>query len=308
MALYVVTPDIESNRLSVPNNVAMIARLRAISGDENLTLIRLEEGSVRLVLEGTREGYERIEALFRSGRLTEELGIAVTDVSWLGTQSEAETLPRSQDTARPLTARDLVSHRIRILFLSANPSGTRALQLDEEIRQITNKLRAAEYRESIELISRWAVRPDDLLQALLEHRPHIVHFSGHGTHTQEILLNDPQGNPKPVSKYALISLFTTLKDNVRIVLLNACSTRPQAEAIAQIVDCVIGMNNPIGDDAAIVFAASFYQALGFGRSVKEAFDLGRTALLLEGIPEEKTPELLTRKGINASSVFLSMTR
>jgi hypothetical protein len=60
----------------------------------------------------------------------------------------------------------------------------------------------------------------------------------------------------------------------------------------------------IGDDAAIVFAASFYRALGFGLSVREAFEHGRAALLLEGIPEDRTPELLTREGVDASDLVL----
>ena len=106
-----------------------------------------------------------------------------------------------------------------------------------------------------------------------------------------------------MTKEALVHLFRTLKDNIRLVLLNACSTRPQAEAIAETIDCTIGMRKPIGDDAAIVFAASFYRALGFGRSVKEAFEVGKAALLLEGIPEDKTPELLTRAGVDASAII-----
>jgi hypothetical protein len=61
----------------------------------------------------------------------------------------------------------------------------------------------------------------------------IVHFSGHGCRTEEeIILLDQNGLPKPVSKGALAQLFRTLRDNVRVVLLNACWTRPQAEAIA----------------------------------------------------------------------------
>ncbi len=194
--------------------------------------------------------------------------------------------------------------QIKILFLAANPAGTQRLQLDEEIRQITAKVRAAEYRDSLELVSRWAVRTDDLLQALLEVKPHVVHFSGHGSPRAELILLDELGNPKPVIKEALVHLFRTLKDNVRVVVLNACSSRPQAEAIAETIDCTIGMNQPIGDEAAIVFAGSFYRALGFGRSVQEAFELGRAALLLEGIPEETTPELLVRKGVDASGLVL----
>jgi len=194
--------------------------------------------------------------------------------------------------------------KIKILFLAANPAATKPVHLDEEIREITAKIRATEYRDSIELISRWAVRPDDLLQALLEHKPHIVHFSGHGNSTAEIILQDQTGRPQPASQEALVHLFRALKDNVRLVLFNACSTRPQAEAIAQTIDCTVGMNQRIGDDAAIVFAASFYRAVGFGRTVQEAFDLAKVALLLEGIPEDKTPVMYVRGGMDASKMVL----
>ena len=43
------------------------------------------------------------------------------------------------------------------------------------------KIRSAEYRDTLELVSAWAVRPDDLQQLLLQHQPHVVHFSGHGS-------------------------------------------------------------------------------------------------------------------------------
>jgi hypothetical protein len=117
-------------------------------------------------------------------------------------------------------------------------------------------------------------------------------------------LLDKNSNPKPVSKAALVSLFRTLKDNIRVVLLNACFSRPQAEAITGEIDCAIGMMRAIGDDAAITFAASFYRAIGFGRSVKEAFDQGKTALQLEGTAEEQTPVLMMRQNTAAGSIFV----
>jgi hypothetical protein len=169
--------------------------------------------------------------------------------------------------------------KVKVLFLAANPDGTSPLKLDEEIRQITAKVRASEHRDSLELVSRWAVRPDDVLQALLEVKPHVVHFSGHGNSSDELILHDNRGNPKPVGKDTLVRLFRILKDNVRLVVFNACSTKPQAEALAQVIDCVIGMNQPVGDEAG-------------------------TALSLEGIPEEDTPELMTRHGVDAATLVL----
>jgi len=194
--------------------------------------------------------------------------------------------------------------KIKILFVSANPAGTQPLKLDEEAREIEVKIRAADHRDSLELITKWAVRPDDLLQSLNQHRPHIVHFSGHGNPTEEIVLLDVLGKPKPVSKEALVHLFRALKDNIRVVVLNACFSRPQAEAITGEIDCAIGMMRAIGDNAAITFAASFYRAIGFGRSIKEAFDQGVTALLLDGSLEGKTPVLMSGKNTAPDKVFL----
>ena len=193
---------------------------------------------------------------------------------------------------------------MRILFLAANPGATSALKLDEESREIGVKIRGSEFRDSVELITQWAVRPDDLLQFLNQYRPHIAHFSGHGSPSEEIILTADSGALKPVSKAALVSLFRTLKDNIRVVMLNACYSQGQADAITEVIDCAIGMNKAIGDRAAITFAASFYRALGFGRSVQEAFEQGKTALLLEGIAEESTPQLHVRKGIDPSAIFL----
>lgn len=195
-------------------------------------------------------------------------------------------------------------HRIKVLFLAANPVDTAPLHLDEEIREITRKIRASDNRDSLDLVSVFAVRADDLLQALNEHRPTIVHFSGHGNKQGEIVLLDKGGTAKPVSQRAVKELFTALKDNVRVVVLNACYSESQSQAITAVIDSAIGMTTSISDPAAIIFAASFYGALGAGRSVREAFDQGRVALLLEGIPEEDIPQLITRSGVDPSDIVL----
>lgn len=194
--------------------------------------------------------------------------------------------------------------KCRLLFLAANPIGTTQLALDVESREIDSKIRASEYRDTIEHITKWATRPDDLLQNLNQYRPHIVHFSGHGCPTEELILLDDNRLPKPVSKEALRQVFTTLKDNIQVVVLNACYSKAQAAAIAEVIDCTIGMKQAIGDEAAITFVAAFYRAIGFGRSLQDAFDQGKAALMLANIPEENTPELIMRKGVSAKSLVL----
>jgi len=191
-----------------------------------------------------------------------------------------------------------------ILFLAANPSGTDPLLLDEESRSIDQRIRSANERDSLELVTKWAVRPDDLLEYLNQYRPHIVHFSGHGTEREEIILLDESHRAIPVPAPALRQLFTAMKGNIRVVVLNACYSRPQAEAIVEVIDCAIGMKQEIGDQAAIAFAASFYRAIGYAHSVADAFEQGKTALMLAGIPEENTPTLHSRAGVDPAQVFL----
>jgi hypothetical protein len=173
-------------------------------------------------------------------------------------------------------------NKLTILFLAANPADTDRLKLDEEMHAIDDVLQKAEYRDRFDLRSAWAVRYGDLQELLLRFKPHIVHFSGHGSATGEIALTDERGRTQLVTSTALAQLFSILKDNVRCVLLNACYTEVQARGIAASIDCVVGMSRAILDDAAINFAAGFYLGLGYGRSVQTAFDLGCNRIGLAG--------------------------
>lgn len=185
--------------------------------------------------------------------------------------------------------------KIKILFLAANPTDTTKLKLDEELRAIDLALRQTDFRDKFEIKQHWAVRVADLQGCLLRHKPDIVHFCGHGSINSEVILKDSFGRSHPVSTHALSKLFSMLKDNIRCVLLNACYTEKQAQAIAEHIDCVIGMSKAIGDLSAISFATAFYQAIGYGKDIKTAFDLGCMQIDLENLGEPETPKLLAFK-------------
>ncbi len=183
--------------------------------------------------------------------------------------------------------------RIKILFLAANPTETARLRIDEEARAIDQALRLAEYR-NFALLTHWAVRLEDLQQLLLRHQPDIVHFSGHGE-GGEIIVQDAAGQSAPLRAPALRNLFQILHDNVRCVVLNACSSAAQAAAIAEVIDAVVGMPEALSDDAARQFSTAFYSALGYGRSVAEAFQLGCGQIDLNNLDAAHAPVLLPSK-------------
>jgi WD40 repeat protein len=231
--------------------------------------------------------------------------------------------------------------KIKVLLFAASPRGTARLDLPREFREIDEEIRRGKFRDDIELILVPGTRPVDLLHKLNESQPQIVHFSSHGSpgaifleaeagehgEAWELLgiamRSDPErdmtttgrdrleeaeairGEPQPVRETALVDVLRSCDEgNLRLVVLNACDTRPQAEALTEVVDCVVSMKQSISDRAAIKFAASFYGALAFGLSVQKAFDQGVARLRLEGLSETGTPDLLARAGVDASRVVL----
>lgn len=182
--------------------------------------------------------------------------------------------------------------QINILFLASNPLDQKRVRLDEEMREIDQAIRGAEFRDAFNLELQMAVRVGDLQEHLLRFKPHIVHFSGHGTDRSEIILEDRNGMSYSVSPESLTLLFRTLRDNIRCVILNLCYSEDQAQAIAEHIDCVIGMTGAIDDEAAILFSKSFYRAIAYGRDVQTAFDLACQEINMQNILEADKPKLI----------------
>ena len=188
----------------------------------------------------------------------------------------------------------------KILILAANPKNTKALRLDEELRDIDEGLQRAKHRDQFQLIQKLAVRTRDIQRSMLDETPQIVHFSGHGAGEEGLAFEDEVGQAKLVSGEALAALFELFSDPeafpnpLECVVLNGCYSQVQAEAIARHIPYVIGMKKAIGDKAAIEFAVGFYDALGSGYPIEFAYKSGCVAIRMKGIAEHLTPVLLKK--------------
>ncbi|TMQ20518.1 MAG: CHAT domain-containing protein [Deltaproteobacteria bacterium] len=203
-----------------------------------------------------------------------------------------------------------------VLFLAANPVEMPLLQLGDECRAIEDKIRAARFRDKLRFRSRWAARPDDLLQAIHEDDPAVLHFSGHGAGAQGLCFLAEDGGVLCVNSDGLGQVIRAAGDSIQLVVLNACYTKVQAQALVAHVPCVIGMPSAIGDRSAIVYAAELYRALAFGKSVASAHQCGLAALALpmtgnmrdvdvaEAVLRTAPPELLVRTGVDAGHVHI----
>jgi hypothetical protein len=191
----------------------------------------------------------------------------------------------------------------RILFLAANPKDAPRARLDKEVATIEERIRITDMRDLFEVKSQMALRTRDLHAALLQHKPDIVHFAGLGTLSGEILLEDEFGESLPISAEVIGEVFSILRDNICCVVINARYAELQVQAIAEHVGCVVSMSKMVSDRAAICFAAAFYLALGFGRTVRTAFDLARHQLKLDRLEQEVCPVLLTSRSKSADFVI-----
>ena len=185
-----------------------------------------------------------------------------------------------------------------ILILAANPKNTAPLRLDQEIREIDEGLRRANKREQYKLEQKWAVRSRDFYRGILDYQPQIVHFCGHGAGEEGIVLEDDTGKMELVQTKALASMFELFaKKGVECVILNACYSEGQAEAISQYVNYVVGMNRAVGDKAAVAFAVAFYDGIAAGYEVEEAYELGCSQMM--SFREQETPVFKKKKFIHA---------
>jgi hypothetical protein len=207
------------------------------------------------------------------------------------------TMTKLEDLSR-------LPEKIAVLFVASNPLDQEQLRLDEEARAISEMIRKSEHRDAVCLESRWAARALDVLQAINEVQPRIVHFSGHGSDQNEIVFQDNAGNAKFVSKEAMVQLMASASGDIQLVFFNTCYSRDQAETVVQHIPAAIGMNTSIGDEAARIFSSQFYSAIGFGLSVMRAFGQAKAALMLESLPEESTPELFVGSGLDADTLIL----
>jgi CHAT domain len=225
-----------------------------------------------------------------------------------------EVIQQPEPMQSPPSAQSAIARSVKtILILSANPRGTNTLRLAEEVRELRRGLERSRHRDDFKIEQRSALTAQDLRRALIDCQPQVVHFAGHGVGhgvsedtpdarkltavgdvqaEDGLVLEDESGQIQLVSGAAIAQLFEVFANTIECVVLNACYSEVQAKAIAQYIPHVVGMKWAIGDRAAIEFAIGFYDGLLGGRSVRDAYQLGCSAIQLAGIPEDLIPVLL----------------
>lgn len=166
------------------------------------------------------------------------------------------------------------------MILSANPKED--LKLDREILELRRAIDRADQKKQFEIIDVSPAQPKDLIEQLLQHKPQIVHFSGHGNGEQGLFFDSGQGGQLIGTEAFsnLLKLISNEIEPIQCVLLNACYTEVQARALINDIDYVIGMRQEIEDKAAIAFSTGFYLALGYELEIDVCYQFGCNAIQL----------------------------
>jgi|GEM_PF-2551079 len=178
---------------------------------------------------------------------------------------------------------------LRLLITAACPKDQPQLNLMAELAEIDLAARQAGARtEILEHAKLEATR-----EALLDFRPHVLHFLGHGDFEDgrgQLVFENADRDAHPV---AAETLAPFLRDaDLRLVLLNACDgarlpreedidpySSVAAALIAAGLPAVLAMQFPISDEAAIAFSRAFYRSLTAGDPLEGATEEGRLGIL-----------------------------
>jgi len=198
--------------------------------------------------------------------------------------------------------------KLRLLMLGSSGAGD--LRVGREQKRISDAVRFASGRESILLDLRPAATGEDLLNGLTQGRPHIVHFSGHGSDAVVVFEQDTdaKNHGAVVTAGAFAAALRAVDEPPLLVVLNACSSAPQAERLVEgIASFAIGHSDSVTDGDAIAYAARFYASLADGQSIQAAHELARAALLLQGTPDFDLPQLYSAAGLDPAATILVLS-
>jgi hypothetical protein len=200
--------------------------------------------------------------------------------------------------------RDPKVENLRILYATATPEGE--LRVSQEIRRVKNAVAAALHRDLIDIEHAPDVTAEDLLNYLTSFQPHVVHFSGHAD--ENVLVFDDGsiegGHGREIPTELFMRAVAAPAQKPLLVVLNACESATNLEALLAGVPVAIGMSAKVGDADAITFATRFYRGIADGQSVASALAIARVDMEMNGLPDHDLPTLVTAPGVDPFAVHL----
>ncbi len=197
-----------------------------------------------------------------------------------------------------------VAAKLRIAFLTTNPVRESSLRTDIEVREVQKAIQKSINRDAVDVRHIPAAQVADLLEALNEFRPQVVHFAGHGGDSAVLFDHRDADDDGGVEvNFELVNeIVSATATPPTLLVFNACDTLDGAEAFLKTVSAVVAMSSSIGDAAATIFSQQFYSALASGQSVADALKQGKVMLKALRMPDADLPNLLVKPKTSGGSI------
>lgn len=170
--------------------------------------------------------------------------------------------------------------QLKILLVAATPERSTSKQAgpDEsdaarEMRNIDEVLAAASDGACVDVCTLQAATWQRLHDALLRHRPHVVHIIAQGAPRAIELENDDR-LAETVDAGELAELVRTFPD-IQLMIFSACHSVETADITMSKRGCAIGFQGTVTPADTIQFAQAFYRNLGSGETIDAAFERAR---------------------------------
>lgn len=237
------------------------------------------------------------------GRVRNKVRVSATPLKF-GNETAARDQGPETDPVKPSTTfpENSRSEVLRVLVASASPNDFPILRVDVEIREIKQAVKAARFRDNVQIEVETAVLADEFANCLRDHAPQILHFSGYHSDRGGIVLMDGNDQSKPIPRLALRHVLLG-QTSLRMVVLNTCFSLEDADVLTRNIDFVIGVKAAFDDKCSIQFAKCFYGAIANGHTVQSAFDQAITPLI-GTVPQKSIPQLRFNNKVNPSDVVL----
>jgi hypothetical protein len=209
-------------------------------------------------------------------------------------------------TVRHVYVREPEPEKLRVLYLTASPPGGDPLRTDAEVNNVLGALRGAKYRDLVDARPIPAASPQDLINGINDHRPHVVHFSGHGNADGLLFDNASVSTPagKAVGFEVLAKLLAATEQPPTLVVLNACYSLHGAEVLLEAAPVIIAMSETINDAAAGIFATQFYAAIASAQPVHAALQQAKGMMELALAVDPEVVHCVARSDIDIHSLRL----
>ena len=149
------------------------------------------------------------------------------------------------------------------------------LDFDRERKDLTKALSQTEIK--VDLAFDFA-NTDRLFNFLTQGKGRVLHYSGHG-HPDYLAIEDDWGKMHRLNVEDLEEWIKIGGGSLELVFVSACHSRKAGEAFVAAgvkhVVCCQHDDQLIRNDAAIEFEKAFYQDLANGKTISQAFEMGR---------------------------------